>query len=84
MTNKQTLPDIIEIAGVKYQKVEEPQKPKTLYQILYDDKWANGDCNMFCEYVEGWMTQYNCDYVVCTEYLKGHNDAMKTLKENLR
>lgn len=33
MTNKQTLPDTIEIDGVKYQEVEEPQGPKTLYQI---------------------------------------------------
>ena len=33
-TNKQTAPDIIEIGGIKYQRVEEPPQPRTLHNIL--------------------------------------------------
>lgn len=86
MTNKQTLPDIIEIDGVKYVKVvEESQKPKTLYQMFYDDnRWSTSVSNEFCDTVERWMSQYICDYVACEEFLDGYDTAMKMLKENLR
>jgi hypothetical protein len=51
MTNQQ-LPDIIEIGGVKYQRVEEP-KPQTLFQHLnsFGIVGAEGICNI----VRGWL-----------------------------
>ena len=76
--------DFIWYMGEKYQKVEEPQKSKTFYQILCDDKWSDGDCNLFCDYVDEWMSQYSCDYVVCAEYLQGYNACLETLKSSLR
>lgn len=42
--NKQTLPDTIEIDGVKYQKVEEPKpKVRTLYDICVEWNDDDGD-----------------------------------------
>lgn len=39
--NKQ--PEIIEVNGVKYQRIEEPKKPKTLHEIAC--KWCDDDAN---------------------------------------
>ena len=39
---KQSLPDTIEIDGVKYQKVKEPKKPQTLYDICVDWYYDGG------------------------------------------
>lgn len=83
MINKQEPPTIIEIGGVKYQRVEETG-PKTLYQVFYDDKWSNDGCNQLCDTVEEWMSQYTCDYVACREYLNGYNACLETLRNNLR
>ena len=81
--------ETIMIDGVKYQKVEE-QKPQTLLEIILDwwvQDWT-GDSKTTCEQlvntIERWMTQYECDYVVCAEYLQGYNALMETLKENLK
>jgi len=83
-------PDIIEIGGVKYQRIEEPKKPQTLLEIILDwwvQDWT-GDSETICEQlvdtIESWMSQYECDYVVCAEYLQGYNALMKTLKANLK
>ena len=45
MTKNNSAPDIIEIGGVKYQKVEEEPKPKvrTLYDICVE--WNDDDCD---------------------------------------
>jgi hypothetical protein len=72
---------IVIVNGVQYQRVEEP-KTKTLYDTIFTD------CPMgrqdVCDAVEKWLSQYNCDYVVCPEYLKGYNALKETLKANLR
>lgn len=81
-TNKQTAPDIIEINGVKYQRVEEP-KPITLYKTLYDMGYHHISEDI-CEIVRGWTSQHSCDWAVCKEYLDGYTDALNHLKENLK
>jgi hypothetical protein len=52
MTNQQ-LPDIIEIGGVKYQRIVEEPKPQTLFQHLnsFGIVGAEGICNI----VRGWL-----------------------------
>ena len=77
-----TLPEMIEVNGVKYQRVEEQQKSKTLYQMMYDEKWCKSGCDEFCEIVEEWISQYGCDYN--DRYAEGYEDALATLKENLK
>ena len=80
--NKQTAPDIIEINGVKYQRVEEP-KPITLYKTLYNMDYHHISEDI-CEIVRDWISQYSCDWAVCKEYLDGYTDALNNLKENLK
>jgi len=77
--------ETIMIDGVKYQKVEE-QKPQTLLEIIreWNDDDDNPPCEILVDMIERWMTQYECDYVVCAEYLQGYNALMETLKENLK
>jgi hypothetical protein len=82
-TNKQTAPDIIEINGVKYQRVEDPNPP-TLWKTLYDNKFSNDTSEDICEFVKEWISQHSCDWVVCKEYLDGYTDALNNLKENLK
>jgi hypothetical protein len=62
----------------------QPEELKTLYQMLYDDELPVAQCKIICEFVEKWMSQYNCDYVMCAEYLKGYEECMLVLKENLK
>ena len=82
---KQTLPDTIEIDGVKYAKVveEEPEELKTLYQMVYDNKWTARSCDEVCNIVKEWMSQYTHN-VMTGEYLKGYEECMLVLKENLK
>ena len=81
---KQQPPEIIEIGGVKYQRVEESQEPKTLEQMLNEKKYFLTDVNI-CDIVEEWMSQYTCDsYVACREYLNGYDACLETLKSSLR
>lgn len=77
-----TLPEMIEVNGVKYQRVEEPQKPKTLWDRFYLAKWSDSACDEFCEIVKEWISQYGCDYN--DRYADGYEDALETLKENLK
>jgi hypothetical protein len=76
--------DIVVINGVKYQKVEKSKKPQTLYQMLYDDELPVAQCKIICEFVEGWMSQYNCETNKWDEdYSSGWEDLMDTLKKGL-
>ena len=83
---KQTLPDTIEIDGVKYQKVEEPKEPKTLEQMLDDVKYFPDRCDTMCSIVEEWMSQFNPDDMGFENlaYLTGFSDAIEVLRSNLR
>ena len=84
MTKNNPAPDIIEIGGVKYQKIEEePEELKTLYDVLRElDKPLFTDD--VCSAVKKWMSQYTCDYVMCGEYLKGYKECLTVLEENLK
>ena len=74
--------DYVLINGVKYKRVEETQ-PKTLYNILRElDKPMFTDD--VCSAVKRWMSQYTCDYIMNDEYLKGYNECLLVLTENLK
>ena len=65
-------------------KVEEPEELKTLYQMFYENDWNVRSCEVFCDIVKEWMSQYTCDYVMCEEYLKGYKECLTVLEENLK
>jgi hypothetical protein len=64
-------------------EVEEPEELKTLYQMLYDEKWCKSGCDEFCDVVKRWMSQY-ADNVMCGEYKKGYEYCLLVLEENLK
>ena len=82
MTNQQP-PDIIEIGGVKYQRLPEP-KPQTLYEILCakDGQFINRE--FICEIVEDWLPLEGCHELKSYDYSAGWNDCLQKIKENLR
>lgn len=80
-TNKQTAPDIIEIGGIKYQRVEEPPKPRTLHGIL-QSYWNVDESESICGFVEKWISLHSCDFN--DRYAEGYEDALNHLKENLK
>lgn len=85
MTNQQ-LPDIIEIGGVKYQRVEEP-KPQTLLEIIRE--WCDDDNQPTCEELvsrieKGWLPNEGCHELNSNDYCEGWNDCIEHLKENLK
>jgi hypothetical protein len=83
MTNQQPL-DIIEIGGVKYQRVEEP-KPKTLLEIIrewnYDEDYLTDE-----ELVNRIERQWLPDEVIedGEDYNKGWNACLKYLQERIK
>lgn len=83
---KQEPPTIIEIGGVKYKRVEEePEELKTLYQMVYDNKWTARSCDEVCNIVKEWMSQYNCDTNKWDEdYKCGFLDCIDVLRKNLK
>jgi hypothetical protein len=85
MTNQQ-LPDIIEIGGVKYQRVEEP-KPQTLFEIIRE--WCDDDDQPTCEELVNkiereWLPNEGCHELNSNDYCEGWNDCIEHLKENLK
>jgi hypothetical protein len=85
MTNQQP-PDIIEIGGVKYQRLPEP-KPQTLYDAL-SKKRGNYPMGMpedvICEIVERWLPLEGCHELKSYDYSAGWNDCLQHLKEKLK
>ena len=61
---------------------EEPVKLKTLYQML-DDKYCPDACAFVCDIVKEWMSQYTHN-VMSGEYLKGYEECLTVLGENLK
>ena len=61
---------------------EEPEELKTLYQML-DDKYCPDACAFVCDIVKEWMSQYTHN-VMTGEYLKGYEECMLVLEENLK
>ena len=74
-------------AGYNASKVSEtPQEPeelKTLYQMFYENDWNVRSCEVFCDNVKEWMSQY-ADNVMTGEYKKGYEYCLTILEENLK
>ncbi len=89
MTNQQP-PDIIEIGGVKYQRIVEPPKPPTLYNTLYvRSSMSSSVCDTVCEIVKKWlpdkvMLDEEEPLSVMMDYRTGWKNCIKYLKENLK
>ena len=62
---------------------ETSQELKTLYQML-DGKYCPDACVIICDIVKEWMYQYDCDYVMCREYLEGYEECQTVLEERLK
>jgi hypothetical protein len=64
---------------------QEPEELKTLYQ-MFEDEGAYGQLyyDNALKVVKSWMSQYTCDYVMCAEYLKGYEECLTVLEENLK
>ena len=64
---------------------EEPEELKTLYQ-MFENESAYGQLyyDDALKVVKRWMSQYTCDYVMCGEYLKGYEECLTVLGENLK
>ena len=62
---------------------EEPEELKTLYQMFFDKYWPKPNCDVFCDIVKEWMSQY-ADNVMCGEYKKGYEYCLTVLEENLK
>jgi hypothetical protein len=66
----------------KVGEYQEPEELKTLYQMLCDDcKYKTSD--EICDIVKEWMSQYTHN-VMTGEYLKGYEECLLVLKENLK
>ena len=74
-------------AGYNASKVSEtPQEPeelKTLYQMFYENDWNVRSCEVFCDIVKEWMSQY-ADNVLRGECMKGYEYCLAVLEENLK
>lgn len=68
---------------VSQEPEEEPEELKTLYQMLYDRVWIEPCCDEFCNIVKEWMFQYT-DSVMTGESLKGYEECLTVLEENLK
>lgn len=69
--------------GEYQEPVEESQGPKTLYQMFWENDWNVRSCEVFCDIVKEWMSQYTHN-VMSGEYLKGYEECLTVLKENLK
>jgi hypothetical protein len=82
MTNQQPL-DIIEIGGVKYQRIEEP-KPTTLYEALHEVYYGTTYVHKeeICGVVERWLPDEMIEDG--EEYHYGWNACLKYLRERIK
>lgn len=62
---------------------EEPEELKTLYQMFYENDWNVRSCEVFCDIVKEWMSQY-ADNVLRGECKKGYEYCLTVLEENLK
>ena len=70
-------------AAYEEKVAQEPEELKTLYQMLYDRVWVEPCCDEFCNIVKEWMSQYTHN-VMTGEYLKGYEECLTVLGENLK
>jgi len=62
---------------------QEPEQLKTLYQMFYENDWNVRSCEVFCNIVKEWMSQY-ADNVLRGECMKGYEYCLTVLEENLK
>ena len=62
---------------------EEPEELKTLHQLFHETVWIVPDCDEFCGIVKEWLSQYTHN-VMTGEYLKGYEECLTVLEENLK
>jgi len=67
----------------KVGEYQEPEELKTLYQMLDDKKHHPDTCVFICDIVKEWMSQYTHN-VMSGEYLKGYEECLTVLEENLQ
>ena len=93
MTKNNPAPDIIEIGGIKYQKVvEEPKEPQTLYDALRLPDFTvgyhfnEGQKDRICEVVEEWLSQFHPDDMSFENlsYSNAFFDALDLVRKTLR
>jgi hypothetical protein len=82
MTNLEP-PDIIEIGGVKYQRIV---KPQTLYGIIreWNDNEDYPTCEELVSRIEEWLPLEGSLDGKSYNYSAGWNDCIKYLKKNLK
>ena len=68
---------------VSQEPEEELEELKTLHQLFHETVWIVPDCDEFCEIVKEWMSQYTHN-VMTGEYLKGYEECLLVLEENLK
>jgi hypothetical protein len=68
---------------VSQEPEEELEELKTLHQLFHETVWIVPDCDEFCEIVKEWMSQYTHN-VMTGEYLKGYEECLTVLGENLK
>jgi hypothetical protein len=68
---------------VSQEPEEETEELKTLHQLFHETVWIVPDCDEFCEIVKEWMSQYTHN-VMTGEYLKGYEECLTVLGENLK
>ena len=68
---------------VSQEPEEELEELKTLHQLFHETVWIVPDCDEFCEIVKEWMSQYTHN-VMTGEYLKGYEECLTVLEENLK
>jgi len=62
---------------------EPEEKLKTLFQMLNDKNNHPETCAFVCNIVKRWMSQYTHN-VMTGEYLKGYEECLTVLEENLK
>ena len=55
----------------------------TLHQLFHETVWIVPDCDEFCGIVKEWLSQYTHN-VMTGEYLKGYEECLTVLEENLK
>ena len=85
--NKQTLPDTIEIDGVKYQKVEDTQPFYDKLWGLLKTKLGNRiECDYMADQVRDLIREHIPEPVknnFMSEYLLGYNEAIREVNKRL-
>ena len=93
MTKTNPAPDIIEIGGVKYQKVEEePKEPQTLYDaltfpyVIAGHHFDGGQKDRICDIVDKWLSQFYLNKMSFENlsYRNAFFDALDLVRKTLR